>query len=79
MLLLVKIKHLFKLGRLGVLETSLPGEEADESDMVELEKSNVLLLGPTGSGISCFLYLRMFFCQNCCKESSVLHPFNLKY
>ena len=52
MLLLVKIKHLFKLGRLGVSETSLLGEEADERDMVELEKRNVLLLGPTGSGIS---------------------------
>lgn len=35
---------------LGVSDTSLPGEETDESDMVELEKSNVLLLGPTGSG-----------------------------
>jgi ATP-dependent Clp protease ATP-binding subunit ClpX len=40
----------FSSDGLGVSDTSLPGEETDESDMVELEKSNVLLLGPTGSG-----------------------------
>lgn len=35
---------------LGVSDASPLREETEESDMVELEKSNVLLLGPTGSG-----------------------------
>lgn len=40
----------FSSDGLGVSDASPPGEEAQDSDMVELEKSNVLLLGPTGSG-----------------------------
>ena len=32
--------------------------ENEDSDSVELEKSNVLLMGPTGSGIN----LMLFFC-----------------
>eukprot|EP01018_Ginkgo_biloba_P023026 Gb_36474 [translate_table: standard] len=40
----------FSSDGLGVSDASLPEEEVDESDMVELEKSNVLLMGPTGSG-----------------------------
>lgn len=36
--------------------TSVP----DDDDAVELEKSNVLLMGPTGSGKAFFYYLRLF-------------------
>lgn len=40
----------FSSDGLGVSDASPLREETEESDMVELEKSNVLLLGPTGSG-----------------------------
>jgi ATP-dependent protease Clp ATPase subunit len=36
--------------RLGGLNTVLSDVEGEENDVVELEKSNVLLMGPTGSG-----------------------------
>jgi ATP-dependent protease Clp ATPase subunit len=32
------------------LNTVLSDVEGEENDVVELEKSNVLLMGPTGSG-----------------------------
>jgi stage III sporulation protein SpoIIIAA len=37
-------------GRLGGLSMGLSDDEGYENDVVELEKSNVLLMGPTGSG-----------------------------
>lgn len=38
--------------RFGGLGSSRSDAEDEENDGVELEKSNVLLLGPTGSGLS---------------------------
>ncbi|GLJ16282.1 hypothetical protein SUGI_0274210 [Cryptomeria japonica] len=40
----------FSLNGLGTSDTSIEEEDRDENDMVELEKSNVLLMGATGSG-----------------------------
>jgi hypothetical protein len=37
------------IGRVGGLAGAFDSE-GDEMDVVELEKSNVLLMGPTGSG-----------------------------
>ena len=37
--------------RFGGVSSSLSDAEGEESDGVELEKSNVLLMGPTGSGL----------------------------
>ena len=41
-------------------------EEDDDGDSVELEKSNVLLLGPTGSGevLSTMRILWIYLCEN---------------
>lgn len=38
--------------RFGGLSSGLSDVEGEENDNVELEKSNVLLMGPTGSGSS---------------------------
>lgn len=37
---------------MGGLSAGLSDDEGEENDVVELEKSNVLLMGPTGSGAS---------------------------
>lgn len=38
-------------------------EELDIDQNVELEKSNVLLMGPTGSGTACNNYIAMLRCH----------------
>lgn len=44
------------------LNTRSAAQPIDEDDNVELDKSNVLLMGPTGSGMSfCFYDLIKFF------------------
>lgn len=43
-------KNNYKAERGSGLGASLSDEEDDDGDLVELEKSNVLLMGPTGSG-----------------------------
>lgn len=40
-------------------------EDASENDFVELEKSNILLMGPTGSGKYIFSSYDYFSCHLC--------------
>lgn len=48
----------------GTLNTRSVAEPIDDDDNVELDKSNVLLMGPTGSGMTslCFLSELVFIC-----------------
>lgn len=47
---------------LWALNTRSAAQPLDDDDNVELDKSNVLLMGPTGSGMSlCFLYHHNLF------------------
>lgn len=48
---LLKLSMLIQKHRPGA-ESGNPVADNDDNDSVELEKSNVLLMGPTGSGTS---------------------------
>lgn len=78
--------QLFELCRFSGARSSLSDSDAEESDGVELEKSNVLLMGPTGSGLflgptfACRIHSRALFnCSpigafyfKCCSRTGVL-------
>lgn len=44
--------------------SGLDSEVLDDDEAVELEKSNVLLMGPTGSGITFITTSFSFFCRD---------------
>ncbi len=56
-MLLALFTELMHLSTRSGVELGNDEAENEDSDSVELEKSNVLLMGPTGSGINV-----MFFC-----------------
>ena len=56
-MLLALFTELMHLNTRSGVELGNDEAENEDSDSVELEKSNVLLMGPTGSGINV-----MFFC-----------------
>ncbi|CAI0405787.1 unnamed protein product [Linum tenue] len=56
-------KRIYHASQKGSGAESLSPDAIDDDDNVELEKSNVLLMGPTGSGLSYALHLGPFNCD----------------
>ena len=55
--------------------SGLPDTGHDDQNIVEIDKSNVLLMGPTGSGSYSFIFLKKYLAYLPCFEDA-LHIYN---